>query len=521
MKPSSCGQSVLAAVLAVAASSLVKADSNQWTIQGSYAITPTTPLRVGNQRQLLMDNYVVEDRRACRRTVHAPRKHPANPLLSTGPRGLCPDRSFNYASVDHDRKEGLYRVWISSSVQIKQPTPPGFYWLTRGRYYESIDGIQWRAPVLNLVDVDGTKANNVFVGGTEMTYDSVGISRTPHQWQQRGRYMMVCHEGPAGRDPHPELVAGGQELRLSFSDDGVHWREQKENPIFRGQSDTANNVCYNPERQVMMYYRRPPINAGEIRRIAYSESADLIHWSQPEHVLIPDELDPYSFYCMPVVKYQGVYIGFLHMFYLRPPLVRSGNNEKYMNEKYMKIDVELAWSRDGKQWERHPERPLFLETGPAGSYDQGMVYAAKGLIEQEDQLGIYYTGHENLHISTMPGESHLCLANLRRDGFVSLDAPEDGSMLTKPIECPGGNLHINARTREGGTVSVSIRRGDGQFDGARLPGWKHQQCHAFLGDAIDHTLRWKGQTGMQDLQGQAIRLEFNLQQAELFSFWFE
>ena len=121
----------------------------------------------------------------------------------------------------------------------------------------------------------------------------------------------------------------------------------------------------------------------------------------------------------------------------------------------------------------------------------------------------------------MPGESHLCLANLRRDGFVSLDAPEDGSMLTKPIECPGGNLHINARTREGGSVSVSVRRGDGQFDGARLPGWKHQQCHAFQGDAIDHTLRWKGQTGMQGLQGQAIRLEFNLQQAELFSFWFE
>lgn len=490
--------------------------NHPWSLQGSWAIVPTTPLEIGNQRQLLMDDYVVEDRRACRRIVHQPEKHAANPLFSTGPGGLCPDRSFNYLSVQHDDQSGLYRVWISSSVQIEQPTPPGFYWLTRGRYYESDDGIHWRAPELGLVEVDGSRANNVFLGGSQVSYDSVGVSCTPPNWRSRGRYMMIYNQSPAGRGPHHHLPAGGQQIRLAFGDDGIHWRDQKENPIFRGQSDTANNVCFNEKREAFMYYRRPPINAGEIRRIAYSESSDLIHWTQPEHVVVPDELDSYSLYCMPVTRYQGVYLGFLHMFYSRLPLHRRGETDKHM-----KIDVQLAWSRDGKNWHRHPRRPVFLKTGRQGSYDQGMVYAGKGIIEHDDRIDIYYTGHENLHISTMPGESHLCLASLRRDGFVSLDAPDEGNVLTKPIRCPGGQLHINARTKPGGAIHVAVRHGDGELDGVSRDEWNYDRCRVFEGDAIDHVIEWCGDEDLDTLKDKAIRLEFSLVQAELFSFWFE
>ena len=49
-----------------------------------------------------------------------------------------------------------------------------------------------------------------------------------------------------------------------------------------------------------MLYRRPPIHAGEIRRIAYSESVDLVHWTQPTQIITRDELDPYSLYGMSV-----------------------------------------------------------------------------------------------------------------------------------------------------------------------------------------------------------------------------
>ena len=196
-------------------------NGHQWTIKGSYAIVPTEPLQIGNQRQLLLDNYVVEDLRACRRKVHQPAKHPSNPLFSTGPEGLNPDWTAPYISVIRDHDTGLFRLWAASNILVEQPTPPGFYWLSRGRYFESSDGLRWRAPSLGLVEADGNKANNIFLGGQNFSYDSLGVSPSPEKWRQRGRYLMLYNRGPAGRDPHPELIAGGQELRLAFSEDGV------------------------------------------------------------------------------------------------------------------------------------------------------------------------------------------------------------------------------------------------------------------------------------------------------------
>ena len=512
------GLALCLAFWALSALPALAENSDKWTIKGSYAITPTPPLEIGNQRQLLMDNYVVEDLRACRRKVHQPTKHPRNPLFSTGGDGLNPDVTAPYISVVRDEDTGLYRLWAGSNVLVEQPEPPGFYWLSRGRYFESSDGLRWLAPELGRVESEGSKRNSIFLGSPDLSYDSVGVSESPQKWRRRGRYLMIYNRTPSGRGPHPGLIAGGQELRLAFSDDGVEWIDQKENPIFVGQSDTANNLTYNPDRGVMMFYRRPPINAGEIRRIAYSESADLIHWSQPEQVLVPDELDPYSFYCMPVVRYQGIYLGFLHMFYHGPPLDPKG-----ARDKYMMIDIQLAWSRDGKRWERHPERPIFLETGAEGSYDQNRVYVGKGLIEDGDRVEIYYTGHESRHISreVQPGDNHVCQASLRRDGFVSVEAPHEGHLLTKPIIYPGGSLHINGKVKPGGSIQVSIRRGDGEFDGLALPQWSYDQCAAFSGDSVDHTVLWEEGADLGELRDKVIRLEFSLKQAELFSFWFE
>ena len=124
----------------------------------------------------------------------------------------------------------------------------------------------------------------------------------------------------------------------------------------------------------------------------------------------------------------------------------------------------IAWSRDGVHWERHPERPLFLETGPPGSYDWGMVFVFQGLPVVDDRVYIYYQGDEAFHIGADVKENrtgNLCLATLRRDGFVSLDATAEGYMLTRPLFCPGGRLHINARTAPDGFVRVAVRRGDG------------------------------------------------------------
>ena len=186
----------------------------------------------------------------------------------------------------------------------------------------------------------------------------------------------------------------------------------------------------------------------------------------------------------------------------------------------MQVDLQLAWSRDGIHWERHPGRPIFLPTGPAGSYDWGMVYPAVGLIEREDRIDLYYAGREQLHVR-MPGNSNICLASLRKDGFVSLEAPEIGFVLTPPLECPGGSLRVNGQTSRTGSIRVAIRRGDGEFDGKWLPDWDYDQALPFTGDSSNQILAFADAGNLDSLKGQTIRLQFRLEQAHLYSFWFD
>ena len=94
-------------------------------------------------------------------------------------------------------------------------------------------------------------------------------------------------------------------------------------------------------------------------------------------------------------------------------------------------------------------------------------------------------------------------------------------MLTRPLRHPGGRLRINARTEDGGSVRVAVRRGDGEHDGLRFKEWSGDRCRPFSGDSTNHTVAWEGSAGPASLKDQAIRLEFHLEKAELFSFWFE
>jgi hypothetical protein len=287
-------------------------------------------------------------------------------------------------------------------------------------------------------------------------------------------------------------------------------------------------MIYNPERDVFMIYRRATVNAHEIRRIAYSESPDLVHWTQPEAILDPDEIDVPMFYDFIGERYQSAWIGFLNVFYAaNAGYVGSRFWRDGQIDKEGKVDVELAWSRDGKEWERHPRRPVFLETSPRESdcYDCGMVYMWKGVVDRGDRIYLYYRGDGALHHGGKGTYGNFSLATLRKDGFVSFGTPagalSPGYLLTRPLACPGGRLHVNAATKPGGFVKIAVRRGDGDKDGDYLEGWNFDQGAAFTGDSTGARMDWKGKADFESLKGRSIRLHFWLQDAEIYSFWFE
>ncbi|MEW6753852.1 MAG: hypothetical protein AB1505_23155 [Candidatus Latescibacterota bacterium] len=472
-------------------------------------LVPAPPRAVPRgERQLLMSHQIVEDWYDCRRTVHAVEKDPANPLLAAREPWEEPGPTGN-GSVLFDEGLGRFRLW----TQIWPETVPGKERIFRGVYYESADGLHWERPALRQMEYGGSRDNNLLDLGPFLPA-TLNVFRLPPAHRHLGRFGMVM----AGQRLQP-LSADDHRMEqfLCFSEDGYTWRPPEDN-FFRGRCDCSQSIVWNPERQVFMYYRRATVNACEVRRIAYTESPDLRTWTQPRVVIGPDELDTIYLYGMPVSRYQSMYLGLLQNLYAH------ADHDHVKPAKSHEVEVQLAWSVDGIAWERHPERPVFIPTGPlrAGVPDWGMVFALNEIVDVGDRAWVYYSGCEGLHTSVVPGRRrNLCLGAVRRDGFVSLDAPREGWVLTAPLRCPGGRLHINACTQAGGAVQVAVREAEGVRDGEWPPEWSLDRAVPFTGDAVDHPVAWQGQQDLSAWAGRSMRLEFRLLRASLYSFWFE
>ena len=138
---------------------------------------------------------------------------------------------------------------------------------------------------------------------------------------------------------------------------------------------------------------------------------------------------------------------------------------------------------------------------------------ARGPVVVDDELWFYYSACAVEHGIT--GRSGpICLAKLRLDGFVSMDAGhETGTLITKPFRVDGDSLSINAAAR-GGSVAVALL----DEHGIQHEGFSRADCAVFDGDSVDHRVTWRTKTSLDDLRGRPVRLKFYLRNAELYSF---
>ena len=88
---------------------------------------------------------------------------------------------------------------------------------------------------------------------------------------------------------------------------------------------------------------------------------------------------------MPVFKYEGYYFGLLQIYY---------------SDSKVTIEIQLAFSSDGKKWERLPTRDLFLGLGmlhgQGADFDSGLLLAGTPVVVG-DELRFYYTGYRAAH----------------------------------------------------------------------------------------------------------------------------
>ena len=223
-------------------------------------------------------------------------------------------------------------------------------------------------------------------------------------------------------------------------------------------------------------------------------------------------------YNLPVSFYEGFYIGM-------PTVFNHSGNSKDNSDGFSM--VELAASRDLIQWERVGNREKFiplsqLEGGK--NYDVVQLLAANRPIVKDGEIWFYYTGLKwrsspsELEEQKAPrrDEGAICLAKLRLDGFVSLDAGErEGYVLTKPLVVDGKTLHVNLEAPDG-ELRVEVLDAEGK---KTLSGYSLKDSVPAKGEGLDKELKWRTQSNLSALAGRSVRLRFALRKASLYAFW--
>jgi len=528
---------------------------------------PEEPVAIDGRKQLFIDDWIIEERYNVAKVVNQATKHEENPIIVADEPWELGDLGGYIEScfVHYDDEEQLYKLWYmefptsrakaegdlagKSEQEVAEQAPIELR--TNHCLAVSRDLVHWEKPSLGIVEYEGSRDNNLFEH-----HGCLMIFQDPNESDPERRYKGII------RDEKRWCYVP------EYSSDGLHWTADYDHPLPHTIRDDAiapyydkhlvNDQLHNKRSMELMETpggkEKLPIAIteefmgkyvwtrrvwdkgtggwGGRRVVGISRSgqftpgaSNLENWCPIEHVIIrPDERDDerakalgahhaelYEFRCWP---YEGIWVGFLHVFYV---LVADG--AKAGGWPGM-IEMQLVTSRDGYYWERAFDRTPVIANGGPGEWDSGMVYRTAAPNIVGDEIWIHYNGFRDRHGPpyNWPGgrTSGIGLAKLRLDGFVSLDASEQGGFFTtKPFRFCGDLLVINADAA-GGELAVEVRdAGDNPIAGYAL-----SDCDPFAGDAVRHTVRWNGSPDVGKLAGGDIRLHFAMKGARLYAFQF-
>lgn len=442
---------------------------------------------------LFVDDGDIASIRNLRRALHQANKHPLNPVME--PEHPWEGQSIlPAATVLHDEVKREYRLWYQGYRYLSALEEQ--YSLC---YATSTDGVHWRKPRLNIVDFNGGSDNNLLIPwGDPSRHDtsSPTIFHDPEAGEPARRYTMVhfCH------GMHP------LGLGISTSEDGLHWEPLPGNPVDTGGTEPVGDVVcamVEPTGNRMAAYYRVRLRVRPRGTVARAESADLMKWNGHQVILEADDLDPPDAELLGLTpfRYGDLILGFLWV----------------GTENGARVEIQLACSRDGANWQRIGDRKAFLPRGEAHPFDSFAVTRPTVPIVVGNELWFYYTGlglpASDPANATRPS---IGLATLAMDRFISLDAgDEEGVVVTQPFRVTDQTrILANAIANPGGYLLVELldERGD------PIAGFSRGDAIPFEDNAVYHPVAWQKQPDLTPLEGQIIQIRFILRRARLFAF---
>ncbi|MGC9346773.1 MAG: hypothetical protein ACP5JG_01435 [Anaerolineae bacterium] len=406
---------------------------------------------------------------------------------------------------------------------------------------ESTEGLAWQRLPLGQEQWRGYDTNRIVLTGVPgaESFDSSDIvlegeaSRQNRVCQPQvlrlpdGRWRMVYwhHQQGWGRMPYLYTVAeseDGLRWHVSHFDRPAlnsHWlgdtsglsEEERLTEKARRTND-ANYMYWNPRLGCYEQFSQWFLDAIPERRVAEDNvpdfnrmiqrrvSADGLTWSAPELVIQADARDPWDqqFYYLAVQYHEDWLIGSLGHY-------RVENAQQTM-------DLELAFSRDGRRWER-PLRGGFIPREPGGRDAEG-VYPPNAWIDRGDDWLCLYTGSARKHNQSRNADlpPHCIMAvSWPKHRFVGLRAERvPGGFLTSVFYPQAPEIRVDA------DVHGWLRAELCDAWGRKREGYHLEDSIAIHGDDTGHILRWRG----RDTRGfryDPVRLRFEFADADLYS----
>ena len=472
-------------------------------LEPPYLRDPPAVIPIDIGRQLFVDDFLIEETSLVRQSHRATYRSGNPVMLPTEPwehedeaadRTGIPRRATAMPFSDavlFDPSDRLFKMWYMASYS------------GRTAYAVSDDGLEWRKPVLDVID--GT---NLVL---DLPRDSSTVWLDHRAGEPESRFKLAIY---SGRD---------HRVRRFLSADGIRWRDVG----LAGPSGDRTTFFYNAFRDRWVFsirdddIRRPDGAkiAGRFRRYWETDRFDTSEtWTANDAVLwaAADRLDRQrpEFHVMPelynldCVAYESVLLGLFTMFRGEGPARHKPN------------DVCVGFSRDGFHWSRPWREPFIPVSERKGDWNWTNVQSAGGCcLVMGDQLFFYVSGRSGIPGTDHPGTSSVGIATLRRDGFVSMNhsgsRPEaPGFLTTRPVRFAGSYVFVNANMA-GGELRVEVLDRRGRI----IAPFSAANCVPVTRNGTSMLVRWSPGTSVAALAGEWVRFRFSVRNGRLYAFW--
>ncbi len=459
---------------------------------------------VGLTKQLLVDDYVISQKRNIERDVNQVRKE------NGGQPVLVRDKPWEQANLFQVqsvlREDGKFVMHYGYVGPVDYTCRA-----------ISDDGIKWTKPVLGLREFGGSKENNL------LNYRGAVRFLDVHETDPAHRFKSIYRPLESSGLPHAACLA--------HSADGLNWFSYHDGqPVTGRASDTLNQVVWDERAQVYRLFTRTDFGAGggpkEYRgareMINPDIKADPANWKTVREWIFdregPREVARRQIHTVNFWQHEGIDFGFLSVMEwpaFNIPQVDVGD-DRTRHERDV-WNCYLATRRGGHEsdWDLtwvYADKPL-IERGEDRAFDKDILHVAASPVTHDDRHWIYYTGWPNGHMRH-PYLPAIGLATVPLDRFIGLEPWKDespGWIVTKPFVWKGDRLELNVDA-QAGALTVEVLDAEAKpLDGygARLE----------RKDGVRLSPVWRNpKVDLSQLRDQTVRLKFTLERARLYAF---